>query len=194
VTASRGIGRGKGGGAPKGHRPRKALGKPGVWLRCLNDLDLRTRAAQHALALRDQLVGDAGGSDHITVATRELCQRASVMGAMAGDMETAWLSGDEIDFGRYVQVATVQRRILNDLGLRHRVAKDVSLLESYLQKKRDVDAEIVTAELDPPAQPFGGPPTAPVGTDIEPASLSPQDSDRGAPQHSQNSENEDSAE
>jgi hypothetical protein len=176
-----------------GPRPKK-LPRPEhkLWLQTLGDLDLRTKAASHAIALRDNLVSDLGGRDNVTVAEMELCTRAAVLGSMCQHYETGWLSGDTtVDLARYFNAATIQRRVLADVGLQRR-AKDITPLADYLKQKKQLAETATTVEADPPGEPSLGTPSEVPVTDIETPPLSHPD--RGAPQHSQNSENEDSAE
>jgi hypothetical protein len=60
-------------------------------LKCLADLDLRSKAGQYALRLRNALVSDLAGDP--TAAQRELCQRAAVLGAMIEHDEVEWMNG-----------------------------------------------------------------------------------------------------
>jgi hypothetical protein len=105
--------------AEKGNgRLPKGAGK--VRLLTLADLDSRTRAAKHALELRDGFLSDLGGADYASTAKRELAQRASILGAMLEDQEARWLRGDGTDLAEYCTLVNAQRRVLSDIGLERR--------------------------------------------------------------------------
>jgi len=89
-------------------------------LRTLDDLDRRTRAAQQALALRDELAADLGGWDLITVAERQLVENVAMLGAMIRDSGASYLSGQAIDLAEFMALTNAQRRLLADLGLERR--------------------------------------------------------------------------
>lgn len=105
----------------------KSKPKGGKKLRLLTlaDLDSRTRAAKHALALRNGFLSDLGGEDQATVAEQELAQRASVLGAMLEDQEARWLRGEGVELTEYATLVNAQRRVLSDIGLERR-AKDIT--------------------------------------------------------------------
>ena len=96
-----------------------------VRLQTLDDLDGRTRAARHALELRDGFLRDLGGADRATVAQCEMAQRASILGAMLEDDDARWLAGQPINRQEYCTLANAQRRIVCDLGL-ERKQRDVT--------------------------------------------------------------------
>lgn len=106
-----------------------------VRLRSLNDLDQRTVAAQKARALVEGLEADLGGADRLSVAKRTLVTRAAVTAAIVESMETAALSGGDIDVAAYVALTNNLRRFLTTLGL-ERAAKDVTPdLDDYVASK-----------------------------------------------------------
>jgi hypothetical protein len=96
-----------------------------VRLLTLSDLDRRTNACRHALELRGGIVSDLGGDEHISLAQRELAQRAAVLGAMLEDAEARYLRGDDLDLPQFCTLVNAQRRVLADIGL-DRVARTVS--------------------------------------------------------------------
>jgi len=89
--------------------PREA-GK--LRLLSLGDLDQRTRAARHALALRNDFVNDF----NLTSARgRELAQRASILGVMLEDLEARWLLASPVEQTAYATLVNSQRRVLHDI-------------------------------------------------------------------------------
>lgn len=116
--------------------PAEAGQTPGsskIRLRSLNDLDRRTRSAQVALKLRDELFGDLGGSDRVSTAKRVLVENAALLGAAIQANATAFLSGGDADLSELVLLVNAQRRLLADLGL-ERSARDVTppSIDDYL--------------------------------------------------------------
>jgi hypothetical protein len=94
-------------------------------LRTLDELDQRTHAAIRAKQLVSSLVVDLGGSEQVTVAQHELIQRAAILGALASDLEVAWLRKEPVEINEYLAAVNAQRRVLVSLGLERR-ARDVS--------------------------------------------------------------------
>jgi hypothetical protein len=112
-----------------------------VRLLTLADLDRRTRACQHALALRDGFLVDLGGEDYASVAQRELAQRASILGAMLEDVEARWLRGGAVELSEYGTLVNAQRRVLADIGLERR-QKDVTPdIQTYWAAKKAAEAK-----------------------------------------------------
>lgn len=113
----------------------KNAADPKVKLRSLADLDGRTLAARTAKALIAELETDMGGADRLSAGERALIHRAALAGAMADDMEAAWLSGRSMDVAAYTTLVNVQRRLLTTVGLK-RQARDVTPdLDEYLAGK-----------------------------------------------------------
>jgi hypothetical protein len=119
-------------------------------LRSLADLDGRTAAAKAARATVRALEADLGGADRLSVAERELIQRAALASAMLQDMETAWLSGRGLDVAAYTTLSNTQSRILKMLGLERR-SRDVTLdLKTYMEARA---APTPTAPVESPPLP-----------------------------------------
>ena len=113
--------------APKGGRK--------VRLRTLADLDRRTNAAKATFDLRDRLVADLGGSDHLTAMHMEIIDNVAVMGAMLKDAAAGYLTGEPTDIAEYTTLANAQRRLLADLGLERRSRDITPSLGEYLATK-----------------------------------------------------------
>jgi hypothetical protein len=98
----------------------------------MSDLDRRTGAAKRARDLVREIHEDLGGEDRLAVATRQIVQRAALLGTLAEDLETRWLLGEQIDSGSLCAVANAQRRLLEAVGIK-RVPRDVTpRLSTYL--------------------------------------------------------------
>jgi hypothetical protein len=109
------------------HRARP-IGAGKLVLKTLDHLDGRTLASKRAFELIAAIGRDLTGDDNtssLTEGTRQLIQRAAVLGAMIESNEAAWLSGDVVDLSNYFAALNTQRRILVTLGLERR-SKDVS--------------------------------------------------------------------
>jgi hypothetical protein len=91
----------------------------------LADLDRRTAAARRARDLVSGLESDLGGSDRLTVAERQLVQRAAVLGAIIEHYEALWLDGRPINVNEHLASINAQRRCLEAVGLR-RVPRDIT--------------------------------------------------------------------
>jgi hypothetical protein len=136
---------------------RKPVRTGKVVLKTLDHLDGRTLAARRAHELIRAISRDLTGEDNsnqLSEGTRQLVQRAAMLGAMVESNEACWLSGDTVDLALYFSALNNQRRILVTLGLDRR-AKDVTppTVEAYLahmakqkeDKQREADAEEVVS-------------------------------------------------
>jgi hypothetical protein len=116
-------------------------------LKTLDHLDHRTIASKRAFELIKAIGRDLTGSDddtQLTEGTKQLIQRAAILGAMIESNEAAWLGGDAVDLSNYFVALNTQRRILVTLGLERR-CRDVSPnLEQYLAQQNG--GENVAAE------------------------------------------------
>lgn len=114
---------------------RRIKGK--VRLRTLADLDMRSRSSRLARGIIVGLINDLGGPSEVTVAQRQLIQRAAVLAAMLEHYETEWAANKTIPLADYMAVVNAQRRILLSLGLERR-ARNVTpngTLADYIRKK-----------------------------------------------------------
>jgi hypothetical protein len=115
--------------------PQKAGAK--ARLRTLADVDRRTRAAQDAFQLRDDLASDLGGAPHLSAMQRELVENAAVLGAMLKDAAAAYLSGDPVDLAEFMALTNAQRRLLADLGLERRARDITPALKDYISRPKE---------------------------------------------------------
>jgi hypothetical protein len=118
----------------------KPTGGGKLRLKTLDHLDHRTLAARRAHELIKAIGRDLTGSDddsQLTEGTKQLIQRAAILGAMIESNEAAWLGGDAVDLSSYFVALNTQRRILVTLGLDRR-CRDVSPnLEQYLEQQNE---------------------------------------------------------
>jgi hypothetical protein len=112
-------------------------------LRCLEDMDQRTLAAQRARQLVRDMESDLGGAAALTAGKREMLKHAALLSALAEHYETQWLQREpNVDIHAYLGVVKTQKQLLLALGL-DRIARTVvdpnmQLLE---QELRRLDAE-----------------------------------------------------
>ena len=111
----------------------------------LKQIDTRTRAGRHALAVRDRIRRDLGGEDQLSAMQLELIDRAAVLSCLLNSQEASWLNGGEIDPNAYCTVTNTLSRTLGALGLQ-RVARDVTIgLPALLRRKAQERASAVAA-------------------------------------------------
>jgi hypothetical protein len=111
--------------------PQKSAGK--VRLLSLDRLDGRTIACRRARELVDAIEADLGGGDRLSEGTRQLVQRAAVLGTFVESCEAQWLAGQEVALGDYLSAINSQRRVLTTIGL-SRVPRDVPTLAEHLAR------------------------------------------------------------
>jgi hypothetical protein len=89
-----------------------------------------------------RLQADASGGhpDRLSVAERQLIQRAAVTGALIEDMEARWIAGQPIDAMLLAALGNAQRRLLCTVGLR-RAMSNVMSLEQYLVNTDEHDQD-----------------------------------------------------
>lgn len=106
----------------------------------LSDLDRRTAAYRRVIEIINGIQADLGGEDTLTVAQRQIIERAALIGAALDDLAARWLSGEPVDLSMYSAAASTQRRLLETVGLQ-RVAREVPAdLSSYLKNRTSGDA------------------------------------------------------
>jgi hypothetical protein len=108
--------------------------KFGERLLSLRDVDARRVPLRKVLSVARRLEQDLG-SDPST-AQSELIRRASVLAAMLEDTEARLLLGQEVSVSDYLAAASVQKRLLEALGL-ERVPRDVMSLSELLRQDRE---------------------------------------------------------
>ena len=118
--------------------PSKAAGK--MRLLTLGQLDGRTAAARRARELIEAIELDLGGGDRLSEGSRQLVQRAAVLGTFIESCEAQWLGGEPVDLSGYLAAINSQRRVLATIGL-ERKARDVTpSLAEYAKRLRAEEA------------------------------------------------------
>jgi hypothetical protein len=112
-----------------------------VRLLSLADLDGRTAAARRARDLVAGIEADLGGGDRLSVAERQLVQRAAVLGAIIESQEVAWLAGRQVDVAEHLAAINAQRRVLATIGLQRRNRDVTPSLGEYLAAAHRAEAE-----------------------------------------------------
>jgi hypothetical protein len=103
--------------------PPKSTGK--VRLLSLDRLDGRTMAARRAHELISSIEADLGGAAQLSEGSRQLVQRAAVLGTYIESCEAQWLGGEDVALGDYLAAINSQRRVLATIGL-ERQARNVT--------------------------------------------------------------------
>src|SRR5262249_30488312 len=101
----------------------------------LESIDRRTAAYRETAQLIAEIQSDLGGAENISAAEKQMIQHASVLGAIASDMEVKYLKGRAIDLVVLCRVLNAQRRAFDAIGYRRR-QRDVTpeTLEGFLSK------------------------------------------------------------
>jgi hypothetical protein len=102
----------------------------------LEDLDRRTNAYKLTAGLIESLEDDLGGAGHVSVAERQIVQRAAVLGAMAADLEARWIGGGPVDPLAFTTIANAQRRLLEAVGLQRRARDVTPTLVDYVKARQ----------------------------------------------------------
>jgi hypothetical protein len=103
-------------------------------LRTRADLDGRTAAARLVRDLVASFERDLGGAGILTEGTRQLVQRAAVLGAFIEDCEARWIAGEQFETSEYLAAINAQRRVLATIGLERR-AKTVPTIADYVPQR-----------------------------------------------------------
>src|SRR6476620_5012186 len=109
-------------------------------------IDGRTSAAKRARQLMETIEADLGGADRLSEGSRQLVQRAAVLGTYIENCEAMWLAGETVELGDYLAAINSQRRVLATIGLERRT-RDVSelSLSDYLAR---TDSEMTQDSSD----------------------------------------------
>lgn len=115
----------------------------------LDALDGRTRASRRARELIEAIEQDLGGADRLSEGSRQLVQRAAVLGTFIENCEAQWLAGETVELSDYLAAINSQRRVLATIGLERR-ARDITgptlgdlMLADIAERQKDA-AEAVT--------------------------------------------------
>jgi hypothetical protein len=99
---------------------RNGTGSGKIRLHSLDQLDQRTNAARRVRSLVSGIEEDLGGTDYLSVAQRQLAQRAALLSAVLEHHEAEWLERGEIDLEDYTRALNAMARVLGMLGLERR--------------------------------------------------------------------------
>jgi hypothetical protein len=103
----------------------------------LDQIDRRTRSAQLALQVKNDIISDLGGAENVSTLERLLAEHASLAAAVTADSYARWLSGEQVPLTELATVSNTYMRAAMALGLNRR-AKDVSAdINEYLGKQED---------------------------------------------------------
>lgn len=110
--------------------PQLPAGK--LRLLTLDHLDGRTAAARRARELIDAIELDLGGADRLSEGSRQLVQRAAILGTFIESCEARWLGGTAVDLADYLAAINSQRRVLATLGLERRAREVAPSVSEYI--------------------------------------------------------------
>lgn len=98
----------------------------------LGHLDQRTAAARRARELIEAIETDLGGSAGLSEGSRQLVQRAAVLGTFIESCEAQWLGGSAVDLADYLAAINSQRRVLATIGLERRARNVTPSVAAYV--------------------------------------------------------------
>jgi len=115
-------------------RPADAGQKPGGKVRflTLEDLDGRTRAAQHVRDTRHEVISDLGGADQLSTLERSAVDHVSLLDAMTKDAGARWLQGDPIDVASIATLVNAFNRTAAILGWQRRAKNVGPTLDAFI--------------------------------------------------------------
>ncbi len=99
------------------------------------DLDRRTTASRRAHELIDAIHADLGGVDLLATGERQVVQHAALLGVMAEDIESRWLTGEAVDPITLTTIANAQRRLFEAVGMKRQPRDATPDLRDYLASK-----------------------------------------------------------
>jgi hypothetical protein len=120
--------------------PQKDAGK--LRLLTLGHLDQRTSAARRCRQLIEAIETDLGGSDRLSEGSRQLVQRAAVLGTYIESCEALWLGGKAVDLADYLAAINSQRRVLATVGLERRSRDVTPTVDQYVAGLDDAAEEV----------------------------------------------------
>lgn len=96
----------------------------------LDDLDGRTRAAQHVKDTRQEVMSDLGGEDRLSTLERAAADHVAMLDTMVKDAAARWLMGEPIEVSSIATLVNAFNRSAAVLGWKRR-AKDAIDLTAY---------------------------------------------------------------
>ncbi len=120
-------------------RPIDTGGKQGgkTRLLTLDDLDGRTRAAQHVKDTRLEVIADLGGDDRLSSLERAAVDHVSLLDAMTKDAGARWLMGEPIDVASIATLVNAFNRTATVLGWKRRATNVTPSLGEYALMKQE---------------------------------------------------------
>lgn len=106
----------------------------------LEDLDGRTRAAQHVRDTRQEVMTDLGGADHLSTLERSAVDHVSLLDAMTKDAGARWLKGDPIDVASIATLVNAFNRTAAVLGWQRRARDITPDLSAYVRDRQPKEA------------------------------------------------------
>lgn len=97
-------------------------------------VDGRTLMARRWQELASNLIGDAGGADHVSTAKMILLKRLAATAAMLEEIEARYISSAPVDVQEYIALSQLAARLANSVGL-SRKARQVPDLNEYLASR-----------------------------------------------------------
>ena len=99
----------------------------------LEDLDRRSRAAQHAFEFRDKLLVERGGA--VSLLRHQMINTVAVLNAMIEDGLTRWVAGQDIDHVALLSLINARRREAEMIGLDPEPRDITPSIDEYLKRK-----------------------------------------------------------
>jgi hypothetical protein len=116
-------------------RPPETGGKGKTRLLTLEDLDGRTRAAQHVKETRAEVCSDLGGEDRLSALERAAVDHVSLLDAMIKDVAARWLMGESIEVASIATLVNAFNRSAGVLGWQRRPRDVTPSLHQLLAMK-----------------------------------------------------------
>jgi hypothetical protein len=112
--------------------PRKSRAFKARLLSC-EELDGRTHARKHFLAVAKGVSEDLGGVDFLSTVQKTLVESFAGIAVLVADTNTRLMRGDKIDVLAHAQTVSTLVRVATRIGL-HRVPRELSTLSEYLRE------------------------------------------------------------
>ena len=100
----------------------------------LDDLDGRTRAAQHVKESRIEVATDLGGLDRLSALERAAVDHVSLLDAMVKDASARWLQGEPVEVSSIATLVNAFNRSATVLGWQRRTKDVTPDLERYVRR------------------------------------------------------------
>jgi hypothetical protein len=120
---------------------RKACGRDRVsnGRDLLPNIDGRTILARRYRTIANAIVLDLGGADTCSEAKRQLARRFAAASALAEQLESKLVNGEQIDISEHALLCSTLVRVARQIGV-NRVARDITPSLSEYLARRQLDA------------------------------------------------------